>query len=119
MSKSPCVVVEFDESLNKTTQECQMDIVARFWDTECLHVKTNYWDSRLMGHSSHQDLILHFNDSIASINLAQILQVSMDGPTVNHKFYSKLVDKWKEISAHGMIDIGTCGLHIKVLSNVS
>ena len=40
MSKSLCVVVEFDEILNKTTEECQMDIVVRFWDTECQHVKT-------------------------------------------------------------------------------
>ena len=110
--KSPCVVVEFDESLNKTTQECQMDIVVRFWDTECQRVKTHYWDSRFMGHSAHQDILLHFNDSIASINPAKILQVSMDGPTVNHKFYSKLVEQRKEISAPGMIDIGSCGLHI-------
>ena len=36
----------------------------------------------------------------------------MDGPTVNHKFYSKLVEQRKEISAPGMIDIGSCGLHI-------
>ena len=36
----------------------------------------------------------------------------MDGPTVNHKFYSKLVEQWKEISGPGMIDIGSCGLHI-------
>ena len=112
MSKSPCVVVEFDESLNKTTQECQMDIVVRFWDTECQRVKTRYWDSRFMGHSAHQDLLLHFNDSIASINSARILQVSMDVPTVNHKFYSKLVEQRKEISSPGMIDIGSCGLHI-------
>ena len=56
--------------------------------------------------------LLHFNDSIASINSAKILQVSMDGPTVNHKFYSKLVEQRKEISAPGMIDIGSCCLHI-------
>jgi len=107
VSKSPCVVVEFNESLIKTTQECQMDIIDRFWDTECQRVKTRYWDSRLNGHSAHQYL-LHFNDSIVSINSAKMLQVSKDGPTVNHKFYSE----WKEISAPGMIDIGSCGLPI-------
>ena len=112
MSKSLCVVVEFDEILTKTTQECQMDIVVRFWDTECQRVKTHYWDSRFMAHSAHQYLLLHFNYSIASINSAKTLQVSMGGPTVNQKLYSKLVEQRKEISAPGMIDIGSCGLHI-------
>ena len=65
-----------------------------------------------MGHSAHQDLLLHFNHSIASMNSVKILQVSMDGPTAGHKFYSKLVGQRKEISAPGMIDIGSCGLHI-------
>ena len=87
VSKSPCVVVEFYESLSNTTQECQIDIFVRFCDNECQRVKTRYWDSRFLGHSAHQDLLLHFNDSIASINSAKILQVSIDGPTVNHKFY--------------------------------
>ena len=36
----------------------------------------------------------------------------MDGPTVNHKFYSKLVEQRKGISGPGMIDVGSCGLHI-------
>ena len=50
-----------------------------------------------MGHSAHQDLLLHFNESIASINSTKLLQVFMDGPTVDHKFYSKLVEQRKEI----------------------
>ena len=112
MSKSLFVVVEFDEVLTKTTQECQIDIVVRSWDTQCQRVKSHYWDSRFMAHSAHQELLLHFNYSIASINSAKTLQVSMGGPTVNQKFYSKLVEQRKEISAPGMIDIVSCGLHI-------
>ena len=61
-----------------------------------------------MAHSAHQDLLLHFSYLIASINSAKTLQVSIDGPTVNHKFYSKLVEQQKEISAPGLIDIGSC-----------
>ena len=85
-----------------------MDIVVRFWDTECQHFKTHYWDSRFMGHSAHQDLLLHFNYSIASINLAKTLQLSIGGPSVNQKFNSKQVEQRKEISAPGMIYIGFC-----------
>jgi len=81
-------------------------------DTECQRVKTHYWESRFMAHSAHRDLLLHFSYPIASINSSKTLQVSIDGPTVNHKFYSKLVEQRKEISAPGMIDIGSCGLHI-------
>ena len=61
-----------------------------------------------MAYSAYQDLLLHFNYSIASINSAKTLQVSMGGPTVSHKFNSKLVDQRKEISAPGMLDNGSC-----------
>ena len=36
----------------------------------------------------------------------------MDGPVVNLKFFEKLVTYREEIGANGLIDIGTCGLHI-------
>ena len=63
MSKFGYVLVEFD-GLNKTAQECQMDIVVRFWYTECQRVKTHYWDSRFMAHLHIKTFISCWGDEI-------------------------------------------------------
>ena len=106
------IAVSFDESLNKLTQTCQMDLIARYWHEADQQVKVRYWDSKCLGHSAHQDLLSHFNQSIDKIDLTKVVQISMDGPVVNLKFFEKLVNYLEEIGANGRIDIGTCGLHI-------
>ena len=83
--------VSFDESLNKLTQTCQMDLIVRYWHEADQQVKVRYWDSKFLGHSAHQDLLSHFNQSIDKIDLSKVVQISMDGPVVNLKFFEKLV----------------------------
>ena len=36
----------------------------------------------------------------------------MDGPTVNLKFYSEIVQDRQENMVHSLVDIGSCSLHI-------
>ena len=113
LNEATYIVVGFDESLNKATQSCQMDLVMRYWDPVDQRVKVRYWDSEFLGHSTHQDLLKHYNEAIMNIDSSKILQVSMDGPSVNHKFYDCLVNHRAEINiAQLMIFIGSCGLHI-------
>ena len=64
IEKVPYVVVSFDESLNKTTQMCQMDIVLRYWCPDDQMVKVRYWESKFMGHSAHLDLLGKYNEAI-------------------------------------------------------
>ena len=79
--------MSFDESLNnKKTQTCQMDLLIRYWNEEQMQVEVRYWDSSFMGHCTSHDLKNHFNERISDLNLNEILQVSMDGPSVNLKF---------------------------------
>ena len=106
------IAVSFDESLNKLTQTCQMDLIVRYWHEADQQVKVRYWDSKFLGHSVHQDLLSHFNQSIDKIDLNKVVQILMDGPVVNLKVFEKLVNYREEIGANGLIDIGTCGLHI-------
>ena len=85
------MVISFDESLNESTQNCQMDIVLWFWNHEKEKVDVRYWDSRFLGHAAHKDLLEHFNSALEEIDLSKIIQVSMDGPSVNWRFYNELV----------------------------
>ena len=96
------------------TQTCQMDLNVRFWDPVANLVKVRYWDSKFLGHTANTDLLDTFNTATTSINASKIIQVSMDGPSVNHLFYEKLVDhRANSIQIkQKMVSIRSCGLHI-------
>ena len=52
----------FDESLNETTKNKQLDVHVRFWDEG--QVQSRYLGSQFMGHSTAQDLLSHLKVSI-------------------------------------------------------
>ena len=52
----------FDESLNETTKNKQLDVHVRFWDEG--RVQSRYLGSQFMGHSTAQDLLSHLKVSI-------------------------------------------------------
>ncbi|XP_055620811.1 uncharacterized protein LOC129765028 [Toxorhynchites rutilus septentrionalis] len=106
-----CIVVGFDESLNKTTKKQQMDLNVRFWDEEKKEVVTRYMTSMFLGRSRATDLHAAFKEGLGNIPLNKLLQVSMDGPNVNWSFLREL----KMDFEHGeerLLDLGSCGLHI-------
>ncbi|XP_041373309.1 uncharacterized protein LOC121386467 [Gigantopelta aegis] len=74
-------VLLFDESLNKVKKNKQMDILLRLWHHD--QVRSRYFTSKFIGHASAQDMLDHFNSAIEDLNHTGILQVSMDGPSVN------------------------------------
>ena len=82
-----------------------MDIVLHYWGKNDQQVKVRYWESKFLGHAAHQDLLTHFNQSLEGINTSKVIQVSMDGPSVNMKFYQELVKYREDIKAHKMIDM--------------
>ena len=60
-------------------------------------------------HTTNKDLVVEFNKSVDIINLSKIIQISMDGPSVNLKFLQELVKHREELEIEEkMIDIGTC-----------
>ena len=87
-----------------------MDLLLRYWDNHDQQVKVRYWDSKFLGHTTNKDLLIEFNKSVDIIDLSKIIQVSMDGPSVNLKFMQELIKHREELEM--MIDIGTCGLHV-------
>ena len=48
---------------------------------------------------------------ISDLNLNKILQVSMDGPSVNLKFHRDVQSNREELELPKLIDIGSCSLH--------
>ena len=56
---------------------------------------------------------MEFNKSVDISKFSNIIQVSIDGPSVNINFLWKLVKHRNKLEIdEKMIDIGTCGLHL-------
>ena len=84
-----------DESLNSATQNCEMDLFLRYWDNIESKLQVRYWNCIFMGHGSASDLFTKFNEGLNGIELTRLIQVLMDGPSVNLKFHEK-VEKCQE-----------------------
>ena len=67
-----------------------MDIHIRFWDETQRKVATRYFASAFLGHASTTDLLEKFKGVFNEKSLSKLIQVSMDGPSVNWKFIDEL-----------------------------
>ena len=107
-------VISFDESLNRTQQQEQMDVIVRFWDNEKNKVCSRYFDSNFLGHTSAQDLLKSLQSSLTTLNPMGLIQLSMDGPSTNWKLYDELSKDRanSDPDLPELINVGSCGLHI-------
>ena len=85
VKESGNIVVMFDESLNTVTKRKQMDVHIRSWFDG--QVMSRYLTSQFMGHATADDVVAHFRSALEGLHLNHILQISMDGPNVNWKFF--------------------------------
>ena len=80
----------FGESMSKITRKEQMDIFVRFWSKSTNDVDIMDFKSLFLGHTIVNDLLDTFKTSQANIDTDKIFQVTVDGPSVNWKFYELL-----------------------------
>ena len=86
-----------------------MDFVVRF-----LHgrrIATRYLKSSFLGHTRAKDILEHFKKGLEEFNATKILQISMDGPKTNLKFFKDFTeDRGEDLPK--LLDLGTCSLHV-------
>ncbi|GBN82849.1 hypothetical protein AVEN_222884-1 [Araneus ventricosus] len=87
-----------------------MDILVRFWHND--QVATRYLTLVFTGHAKADDILSAFYQCVEKLKLSKILQISMDGPNVNWKFFENLQADLKKEYSHEALSIGSCGLHI-------
>ena len=66
---APFFFILSDESLNKSTQNYQMNIAIRFWSQEGKLVEGRYWDSQFLRHATSDDLLKNFSKSLVGLGL--------------------------------------------------
>ncbi|XP_049457018.1 uncharacterized protein LOC125903885 [Epinephelus fuscoguttatus] len=103
-------VIMFDETLNQTTKSKQLDLHVRYWRND--HVQSRYYGSQFMGHATAQDLLQHFKECVQQLDLRNMISISMDGPSVNWKFFDLLQqEQAEEFGGAKLTMVGSCGLH--------
>ena len=60
-------VIMFDESMNRSTKNKQLDLHVRHWMTDetSTHVQSRFFGSQFLGHSTADDLLEHFKVNYA------------------------------------------------------
>jgi hypothetical protein len=69
--------------------------------------------SLFAGHATANDMLKHFTTGVLESGLKPVdmVQISMDGPNVNWKFYDMVKDKLVNDYDTKLMNVGSCGLH--------
>ena len=89
-----------------------MDIVIRFFNESKNLVESRYWNSKFLGHGTAAVLEREFEKCMEELDQSKMCQISMDGPSVNWKFFNSVTKKREEDELPALINIGSCGLHV-------
>ena len=58
------------------------------------------------GHGSHTDILKNFDEGISCLNMSKLIQILMDGPSVNWKLIKAVVANREEAELTQLIDPG-------------
>ena len=64
---SPYYSKSFDETLNKVTQQEQMDIYMTFWNSDRKRVESRYFETDFMGYTTANDLLNSFQGQFGTV----------------------------------------------------
>ena len=112
IKKSLYYSISFDESLNDSFQNCQMDLNIRFWNNNLNRVESRYFDSQFLGHPTAKNLLESMTTSLATINSINLTQLSMDGPSVNWLLLDLLKKQHEQQELPKLLNIGSCNLYV-------
>ena len=89
-----------------------MDLVIRYFNETKKHVDVRYFNSSFFGHGTAIDLRREFDECIKESDPSKMYQISMDGPSMNRKFYEAVTKGRAGNELHQLINIGSCCLHV-------
>ena len=89
-----------------------MDFVVPYWDNVKNKVSLRYLNSKFIGHAAALDIIHELKKGIKELNKGQLLQISIDGPSVNWAFLKEIQKHRQQEELSQLIIVGSCGLHI-------
>ena len=91
-----------------------MDVWVRFYDEDNDKMCTRYFGSQFLDKATATDLKFHLNKAMEKLDLSKLLQISMDGPSVNLKLHWEFAAERSEEypTATNLFDIRVFSLHV-------
>ena len=99
-------VLMFDETMNVKNQLKQLDLYVRYWDPTENIVMSRYWQSTFLGHSRATDLASKILTEDVKLPVSDMIQLSMDGPSVNWKLHDMIEEHLQSNYNQKLINIG-------------
>ena len=112
ISSSPLYVVSFDESMNSVLQNEQMDVAIRFWNNSKKQSETRYLTSEFLNRPNAENLVNSLSSATKDLDQQNLLQISMDGPSVNWNVLNIISEKRNENELEQLLVIGPCSQHV-------
>ena len=112
ITESPFYNLLFDESLSAVIQSCQMDVGICYWDDVKNLVQTRYFDSKFLQRPTAVMLFEKIKESLTELDESRLIQLSVDGPSVNWNVLEKVDDYLMNKDLPETIHIGSCSQHI-------
>ena len=107
VSELEWLAVCYNERLNKVTQESEMDLVLRFWDSYKNKFQVRYWDLMFLRHATAAELLKKINDGLAGLVLSKQNPI-VDGQTQHELKSSFRYEKRSRGSYFFKIFLGGC-----------
>ena len=88
-------------------------MIVRFWDSKSNKVTQRYFNSEFIGHATTANMLTHLKNGIALLNPSSLVQISMDDPNVDWKFYHNIFQEHKGEELPDLLKV--CMLSMEVL----
>ena len=109
---SDCFGVPFDESINKSMQQEQIDVQIRYLNETAKQVGTQFFEFQFPRRPYAKNLFDCLITLLEDLPSESFLQLSVDGPNTNWSVLTMLHDDRCEKDYPKVIDISSCSLHV-------
>lgn len=105
--------LQYDETTNVQVKK-QMDLLLLYWSTEHNEVWCRYYKSLFFGHALGEVVTEALMKSMKfdNVSMSKMVALGSDGPNVNESIWKEMKKRMKEEGNNGLIDIGTCNVHV-------
>ena len=103
----------FDETTNNAGKK-ELQFQVRFWSEDLKEITCRHLQTVFIGHATADDIVKQIETVLTNANLSidKLFMLGSDGPNVNKKVNSIINKQVLDIRGIGLIDIGTCNLHL-------
>lgn len=105
--------IEYDETTNAENQK-ELQLMIRYWSESKEKINVKHLETMFIGHAKGEDLAQNILKDLenAHLSLQKMITLGSDGPNVNKKVFRLINEEVLSVRNKGLINIGTCNLHI-------